>query len=707
MPAESNLPRELQLIIDDIVEQNVHLLEWEVFGNTTEDMRVVLTWRHIEFAKNSRWNQKHIGKSFGDEDEDSDEGIDALENEWMMKNDPDIIEDEGELLIIQKPEVMKKMTSVASEDREETVPQIELSYDVHAANIKLEEVEHVLFGDEEIDLNAKRDIAPEKAKRMVAWQRKKFSVSIEIADLDEKELTRRFPDGVNATLYGEGWDKCCDHDHEDEEADDGDAVPGMNMGMTCDPLTGKFLARDGSTIEVDSTISIFIRPDGSRLDIDQDNNMFFGRDGSSYDATTGEFIARDGVRKIIDPSIGMYMSHDGSSMVIDMDNGKFIVYDGRGMSIDPATGRYIGYDGRDVGSNKTNLYGMYAAYDMRGMYPGMFGTYKGAGFSYNPKSMAYGYEYQYGGEIYASKRIRKRKLKPKMWGPGAPVIRVVEPCYNNKGWESCIDCRYNDFCDNPKHKDEYIHMLWEDEKKPIPQELPECNCNVCKGGAVHNGCLYREILRLKSEYLIFDKHNYCYCSECIPFKYRKVCLRQELRMLRMEGSNHYYRLTTHEGDDGVVRNDKPYESDSDGYGSDEETSKTYGYIQAIDLDDILIEITRQDKIDFRDCPDCQCNGFCDNIRHKKLYQMLLRIDDEDFGILQDECYCLVCEFKGAAHSGCVERELRRLKYDLMLFDIRNLCYCRECVPFKYRKICLRQELKQKRRQRGINLYNHV
>ena len=28
--------------------------------------------------------------------------------------------------------------------------------------------------------------------------------------------------------------------------------------------------------------------------------------------------------------------------------------------------RYIGYDGRDLGDNKTNLYGMYALYDMRG-----------------------------------------------------------------------------------------------------------------------------------------------------------------------------------------------------------------------------------------------------------------------------------------------------------------------------------------------------
>ena len=43
-----SLPRELMLIIDDIAEQNRHLLEWEVFGNSSEDMRVVLTWRRLD-----------------------------------------------------------------------------------------------------------------------------------------------------------------------------------------------------------------------------------------------------------------------------------------------------------------------------------------------------------------------------------------------------------------------------------------------------------------------------------------------------------------------------------------------------------------------------------------------------------------------------------------------------------------------------------
>jgi len=694
---ESSLPRELQLIIDDIVQQNVHLLEWEVFGNTTEDMRVVLTWRHIEFAKNSRWNVKQIGKAFGDEDEEeADEAFDEnLEDYWKHQADQ-------EEVAPLRDEVEDIIEVTISGDVYAEIP----NHDIDAANVKLAEAEAI---DEEIDLNAKREIAPEQAKRMVNWQRKKFSVSIENADLDSREMIQRFPEGLMVSLYGENWDLCCPTDHTDHD-DNEDSIPGMNTGMKFDEGSGKYVSTDGNHIDVDERIAVYIKPDGTKLNVEPTTKVFHGRDGSSYDVTSGEFVGRDGSIMKLDPSVGMYMSFDGSSMVIDMDTGKFIVYDGRGMSIDPTTGRYIGYDGRDLGDNRTNLYGMYAMYDLRGMFPGMFSTYKGSGFVYNAKTMAYGYEYMYDGETFVSKRIKKKKLKPKMWGPGAPVIRVVEPCFDVKGWEKCVDCKYNDFCDKTRHKDEYIHLLWEDEKKSLDElaDAEPCTCTVCTGGAVHNGCFYRELLRLKSEYLLFDKNNFCFCSECIPFKYRKMCLREELRQLRLSGSDHYYRLTTHEGDDGIIRNQMGFgDDDSDGYGSDDEMNKTYGFMQAIMLDDIKIEITRQDKIDFRDCPDCQCNGFCDNIRHKKLYQMLLKIDDEDFGVLQDECWCLVCEFKGSAHSGCAERELRRLKYDLMIFDVRNLCYCRECVPFKYRRTCLRQELKMKRRQRGINLYHHV
>ena len=72
------------------------------------------------------------------------------------------------------------------------------AHDIAAANVKLVEAEAI---DDEIDLNAKREYAPEEAKRMVNWQRKKFSVTIENAELDEREILRRFPDGILCYLF--------------------------------------------------------------------------------------------------------------------------------------------------------------------------------------------------------------------------------------------------------------------------------------------------------------------------------------------------------------------------------------------------------------------------------------------------------------------------------------------------------------------------
>ena len=171
-----------------------------------------------------------------------------------------------------------------------------------------------------------------------------------------------------------------------------------------------------------------------------------------------------------------------------------------------------------------------------------------------------------------------------------------------------------------------------------------------------------------------------------------------------------FRLT-YDGDDGKEGYHPPKNDDSDdsNYHSDNEYDiiDREQEINAMYLDDLDIELTKEDKFDFRNCIDCQFNGFCDDIRHKKLYVMLLRIDDEDFDQLEEDCGCLVCAFKGAAHSGCAEREIKRLRYDLLLFDKRNLCYCLECVPFKYRSICLRQEMKLLRRNGNINLYNKL
>lgn len=279
------------------------------------------------------------------------------------------------------------------------------------------------------------------------------------------------------------------------------------------------------------------------------------------------------------------------------------------------------------------------------------------------------------------------------------------------GWECCVECKHNGFCDDLVHKAEYLTIILGDVENDPNADAEVCSCYVCKSGAVHNGCVYRELMRLKTDYRLFDRRNLCLCNVCVPFKYRKMCLRQELRLLRKNGKNLYYRLTHHgeDGNEGYHPNEfREYSNDN--FDQEDETNEMANDdkpIDAMSLDEIDLDLVNADKIDFRNCIDCQFNGFCDNLRHKKLYLLLIHIDDEDFEDLEDECGCLVCEFGGAAHSGCVQREMKRLKYDVLLFDKRNLCTCRECVPFKYRSICLRQEMKLLRRNHGVNLYKNL
>ncbi|XP_066925342.1 dentin sialophosphoprotein-like [Clytia hemisphaerica] len=288
------------------------------------------------------------------------------------------------------------------------------------------------------------------------------------------------------------------------------------------------------------------------------------------------------------------------------------------------------------------------------------------------------------------------------------VARLKPTMYSDSvtGWERCVDCKYNSFCDDLVHKSEYMAILLNDRENDTV-DTEDCKCNVCNGGAVHNGCVYRELLRLKTEYRLFDKRNLCLCSTCIPFKYRKVCLRQELRNLRREGVDLYYRLTYHgdDGKEGYHPNINDYYVESD---EEEETENHpfsgVSFKNVLCLDDVDMELTNEDKINFRNCVDCSFNGFCDDLRHKKLFKLLLRLDVEEFDDLDDDCSCLVCEFKGSAHSGCARREIIRLKYDFLLYDKRNLCYCPQCIPFRYRSMCLRQEMKLLRRRKNVDLY---
>ena len=60
--------------------------------------------------------------------------------------------------------------------------------------------------------------------------------------------------------------------------------------MKYDAGSGKYVANDGSNIDVDERISVYIRPDGSKLDIDPPTKVFYGRDGSSYDVPSGQLF---------------------------------------------------------------------------------------------------------------------------------------------------------------------------------------------------------------------------------------------------------------------------------------------------------------------------------------------------------------------------------------------------------------------------------
>jgi len=710
--SEGSLPRELQLIIDDIVKQNGHLLEWEVFGNTTEDMRAVLTWRRIDFEEEERKRKEEEERLRKEEEErkrkEEEERRKAEEEERKRKEEEERKRRQEEERIKQEEERKKleeerkrleeERKRLEEEERkrkeeeerrrkeeeerrraEEERRRLEEEERIRAeierlrleeeARLKaiederkrLEEIERKRLEEEErkrremeeVDLNARIPRTREQVKGMLQRQRSVLNITVGEAELDDDEVDKRFPHGIQDSIFGHDWDPQCMTAEYSKQHNVGDADAEAAYWNPEDESNKRKGAKDGADGEE-------IGPDGSRR------------------------YATDGAE---DYMVEGYDRDRKSPYYPEIYKG----FEGKGP--DPSDPRtrwywYPGYfPGMYLGSGASNMY-------------------DGKGFSFNPKTMAHGYEIEYHGQNYHSKRVKKRKMRGMKMNDrrySRPVFRKIGPYTGSKARESCVDCKLNDFCDDPRHKDEYWHMLYHDSLSPQPDTFDDCECSVCTGSAVHNGCFFRELLRLKTQFRTFDKHNYCYCSVCIPFKYRRMCLRQEFKLFRRDRQDHYYRLTDNTGDDGVVRFEIEWGSED----SDAEDVPGYGFMQAIALTEIKLKLTKDDKLSYRDCPDCQCNGFCDNIRHKKIYMMLLRIDDIDFNELQDNCWCLVCEFKGAAHSGCAEREIRRLKYDLRIFDVRNLCYCNQCVPFKYRKKCLRQELKEKRRRRGIDMYHHL
>ena len=141
---------------------------------------------------------------------------------------------------------------------------------------------------------------------------------------------------------------------------------------------------------------------------------------------------------------------------------------------------------------------------------------------------------------------RKRKLR--------------EPAYLLlKKLSKCEDCQHNGFCDNEYHKEIYREALSIEVQLDLDVLLP-CDCYACENGSAHNGCVYREILRLKNPFKIFDKSNFCFCQECIPYKYRSKCLREEMRILRENANRFNFQQSSRErcSDKNAIR---AYEED--------------------------------------------------------------------------------------------------------------------------------------------------
>jgi len=805
--AESTLPRELQLIIEDIVEQNVHLLEWEVFGNTTEDMRVVLTWRRIDGKagdiQKSKWlNAKQFGNNNDGDDADdyvedywekdshnNDSPIDEKERQRKMKelaeeaerqrkkreleeqqyskgrkqDEKKKKEEEERKRKLEEEEKRKKEKALRdAEEAKKKKEEAERKQKEEAERKKKEEAERKKKEEaerkqkeederkkKEVELQKKKKEEEERKKKEEAERKRKEEEERKRKEkedeerrrkqeLEDQEKERKRKEVEEEKLrmkkreqeeqeYNRRKNELADKENQEKLKQLEQEEKRRKLVLLEDEQKER-KKREFEEQEYNRRKQELEDAENRRKanDLDDKENRRSEEEARKREEEDRKRKAREledeknqkrqslhdnDADDFVDLNARKSHSKEHAMRMLQMQRNKLSEsIDNAGMDDNEMKRRFPDgppgdnplRNGLGLGNGETDLSVAYGA---------------GSGFnlSFDTDTLQTGYGVEYDGAHYKSSKIKRYSLKQptafvSKTRVGAPVIRVISQTFDTKGWQGCVDCQYNDFCDRPKHKDEYMHMLFEDAKNrldhPINQSLLEgCDCNVCTGGAVHNGCFYRELLRLKSEYLVFDKYNYCFCCECIPFKYRRICLRREMALLRAEDQDHYYRLTNHDGDDGIIRHQLQWSDDSN-YGSDDEDENyEEGKFQAVLLDDIPLKITKDDKISFRDCPDCQCNGFCDNIRHKKIYQMLLHIDDEDFEELDDDCWCLVCEFKGAAHSGCAEREIRRLKYDCLLFDVRNLCYCHECVPFKYRKVCLRQEMKKRRNgRRTENLY---
>ena len=143
------------------------------------------------------------------------------------------------------------------------------------------------------------------------------------------------------------------------------------------------------------------------------------------------------------------------------------------------------------------------------------------------------------------RREEEERLR-RLWEEEERKRKLREPVYQLLAQlDRCNDCVHNGFCDYDDHKRIYREAIAIECSLELDVLLP-CECYVCKENSSHNGCIFREVLRLVCiDYKMFDKRNFCFCSECIPYRYRNVCLREELRQFReacqeMEGDDGRY-----------------------------------------------------------------------------------------------------------------------------------------------------------------------
>lgn len=277
--------------------------------------------------------------------------------------------------------------------------------------LRLEEMERKRREAEEIDLNARIYHTPEQAKGMIQRQRTRLNVAVGRAELPDIEVGKRFPEGVQLTIFGSDWDpQCMTSDYAKEHRVFGND----EMGAYCDP-NGEVMvngAAEGEGEDGDDTDGANRKKGAGEDGDDTDGaNRKKGEGGDGDDTDVANRKKREG------GDVGY------SRKKLD--------------SFDPEI--FKGLDGKVDPSDPRMRWYWYPGY-----YPGMYlglgpDQYKGSGFQgfyYDPYTMGTGYDVDYLGQVYRSKRVKKRKMrgeKVRDRRHSRPVFRHISPYTGSNG----------------------------------------------------------------------------------------------------------------------------------------------------------------------------------------------------------------------------------------------------------------------------------